>query len=141
MTARAETAPPAQSADPNSFCLACHSIPGRETKLANGETLSLHIDPDIYNASVHGQQQLPCTTCHSDITGYPHPPLAASDRRDYQLDRYPVCRTCHPEQYEATLDSMHAKVLAGGNRNAAVCTDCHGSHDISPAVQTVKRSQ
>jgi formate dehydrogenase gamma subunit len=30
-------------------------------------------------------------------------------------------------------ESVHAKAIARGNSNAAVCTDCHNSHDIQPA--------
>ncbi len=30
-------------------------------------------------------------------------------------------------------ESVHAKAMARGNTSAAVCTDCHNSHDIQPA--------
>ena len=30
-------------------------------------------------------------------------------------------------------ESVHAKAMARGNTSAAVCTDCHNSHDIEPA--------
>ncbi|MCO6449478.1 MAG: cytochrome c3 family protein [Caldilineales bacterium] len=126
-----QAAPPAQSGDPNNTCLACHGIPDREIELANGEVMSLYVDAEVFSDSVHGQEHLTCTACHTNISGYPHPPLNANSRRDFQIDRYEACRNCHSEQYDATLDSMHAKLLAGGNRDAAICTDCHGSHDIS----------
>ncbi len=136
-----QAAPPEQESDPNKLCMACHSIPDREVKLANGETLPLYIDHDAYTASVHGQEKVLCTSCHTNISGYPHPQLAANDYRDFQIDRYVACRNCHVEQYEATLDSMHAAALAGGNRDAALCTDCHGSHDIGdPAEPRQKTS-
>jgi predicted CXXCH cytochrome family protein len=32
--------------------------------------------------------------------------------------------------YEKTLDSVHQQALEEGNENAAVCTDCHGAHDV-----------
>jgi nitrate/TMAO reductase-like tetraheme cytochrome c subunit len=118
-------------ADPNAACLACHGVPGREALLASGERLPLYVDGEAYRLSVHGQNQLPCTACHTRIMGFPHEPLLAFDRRDYQLDHYVVCRNCHPEVYNATLDSMHARALAAGHREAAICTDCHGAHDIT----------
>jgi hypothetical protein len=34
--------------------------------------------------------------------------------------------------FEKTQDSVHARALEGGNLNAAVCSDCHGAHDIQP---------
>ncbi len=118
-------------ADPNAACLACHGVPGREALLAGGERLPLYVDGEAYRLSVHGQKQLPCTACHTRIMGFPHDPLLAFDRRDYQLDHYGVCRNCHSEVYDATLDSMHARALAAGRREAAICTDCHGAHDIT----------
>ncbi len=115
----------------NSFCLGCHSNQGLQTQLASGETLPLTVDPKVYNASVHGQQGMACVSCHTNISGYPHPKLTAGDRRSFQLERYTQCQSCHQQQYSQTLDSNHAKALAAGDRNAAVCTDCHGAHDIS----------
>lgn len=137
MAGTAQAAPPnqedASQAEPdNEFCLRCHSNPELQTRFANGAVLPLHIDPAVYGSSVHGEQEVKCVGCHTNITGFPHPPLAASDRRDYQLDRYTSCQGCHPQQYELTLDSIHAQVLAQGNREAAICTDCHGSHNVQP---------
>lgn len=79
--------------------------------------------------------QLSCVQCHTTITGYPHPPLLAVDRRDFSLRYYPSCRPCHEDQYKETLDSIHLRVLAGGHREAPVCTDCHGAHTVSPPDQ------
>lgn len=115
----------------NAFCLGCHSNAGLSTKLASGETLPLTVDPNVFHASVHGQKDMACVSCHTNISGYPHPKLTAGDRRSFQLERYTQCQSCHQAQYSQTLDSNHAKALAAGNRNAAVCTDCHGAHDIS----------
>lgn len=119
----------------NSTCLGCHSNPGLTTQLPSGETLPLTVDPMVYNASVHGAAGMQCTACHTNIQGYPHPPLTAKDRRDFQMERYQQCRTCHPDQYKDSLDSNHARELAAGNRNAAICTDCHGAHDIKKPDQ------
>ncbi len=35
---------------------------------------------------------------------------------------------CHEEQFQKTLDSVHQRVLAAGNKKAAVCADCHDPH-------------
>lgn len=119
----------------NTTCLGCHSIPGLGVELASGEILPLTVDPAVYNASVHGAKGQTCVSCHTNITGYPHPKLTAGDRRSFQLERYQQCQTCHAEQYRESLDSNHARALAAGNRNAALCTDCHGAHDISNPKQ------
>lgn len=128
----ATSAPPTQAGPDNAFCLRCHANPNLRTYFANGEALSLYIDRTKFSASVHGLERIRCVECHTDITGFPHPPLVAADRRDYQMDRYPACRQCHLREYELALDSIHAWTLAQGNREAAVCTDCHGSHYIHP---------
>jgi predicted CXXCH cytochrome family protein len=122
---------PGQETGDNGPCLACHSDPSLEHEFPSGELLSLFVDEDVFQASVHGEQMFACIACHTEISGYPHPVNTAWDRRDYQIERYRQCRRCHPQQYELTLDSMHAQELAGGNREAALCTDCHGSHDVT----------
>lgn len=126
-TASAQSAP-AQGGD-NTTCLGCHSQPGLSVELASGEVLPLTVDPNVYHSSVHGN--LTCTSCHTNIDGYPHPKLTAGDRRSFQMERYQQCRNCHPDQYTESLDSTHARELAAGNRNAAICTDCHGAHDVT----------
>lgn len=115
----------------NSTCLGCHSNKDLSIKLASGEVLPLFVDPSVYNASVHGVKGLTCVSCHTNISGYPHPKVTAGDRRSFQLERYTQCQSCHADQYKGTLDSNHARALAGGNRNAAICTDCHGAHNIT----------
>lgn len=121
------TAPAAQSQD--SVCIGCHSVAGLSTTLPSGERLSLTLDVQDFRASVH--EALRCVDCHSNIRGYPHPEITARDYRDFQMERYSQCRTCHADQYKQALDSNHARVLAAGNRSGAICVDCHGSHAIS----------
>ncbi len=121
--------PPAQAE--NQLCLSCHSNKDLSVKLPSGEMLSLYTDVDAFNKSVHGKQGQRCTACHTNISGYPHPPIAAKDVRDFSLQMYTLCRQCHNEEYKRTLDSAHATELAAGNRNAPVCTDCHTAHYAS----------
>lgn len=116
-------------------CLSCHGNPALETRLPNWDVQPLYIDVEVFEASVHGQQGMRCTACHTNISGYPHPPLYAESRRDYALNLYAACRRCHNEQYQAALDSMHARSLAAGHTYAAICTDCHGAHDVSDPHQ------
>ncbi len=116
----------------NQACLSCHSNPTLAKKLPSGESLSLFMDENAFLNSVHGQKNVACTQCHSNITGFPHPDFIVADRRDVTLRLYPQCKQCHTKEYDKQLDSVHAKALAGGDRNAAVCTDCHTSHAVKP---------
>jgi predicted CXXCH cytochrome family protein len=123
----------------NDTCLECHSVPGMQMTLPSGEILYLTIQEETYNNSVHGERGYICVQCHTDLTGYPHPPLAAVTQRDFTLELYQSCIRCHQDKYDATLDSVHQKALASGNNNAAVCTDCHGAHNVSPPDQPRSR--
>jgi len=125
---------PGTSPDPalveNQACLGCHSSKDLSMKLPSGETLSLYTDEAAFNQSVHGKQAQRCTACHTNLTGYPHPPFVGYDTRDLSLQLYTTCRQCHDKVYQQTIDSIHAKDLAGGIRNAPICTDCHTAHNV-----------
>lgn len=123
----------------NAECLACHSNPTMVKQLPSGEPLSLYVDQKDFTSSVHGQQKLNCVQCHTNISGFPHPAFFAPDRRDVTLQMYTLCRQCHGDNYAKTLDSIHTKAIAGGDRNAAVCTDCHTSHATTNADQPRSR--
>jgi hypothetical protein len=97
--------------------------------MSNGEVLSLTINEGKFSQSVHGENQIACTNCHTDFTGFPHPALKADSPRELADTYYTICRQCHAEQYNKVLDSVHQRALAGGNANAAVCTDCHNPHE------------
>ena len=123
-----EAAPQPQGTGPaNESCLFCHQEAGKSVDIG-GQPLSLTIDAAAFNASVHGTEEIACVDCHTNITGFPHPQVIASSPRDFSLQLYPTCQQCHTEQYAQTLDSVHQRAFAAGNKNAAVCTDCHNPH-------------
>jgi len=66
--------------------------------------------------------------CHTDISDYPHPDVKVKNTRDFTLTFTETCKECHEEQYLKTHDSVHQKALDEGNKNAAVCMDCHNPH-------------
>jgi len=135
--APAQAAPPVQETTPtpvvtpvmvsNETCLACH-VRASSIKLPSGEDLYLGINPDRYASSVHGSAGQLCTQCHTTISSYPHPPLQAQDLREVAIASYELCKTCHADKYELSMDSTHQKALRAGNRQAAVCSDCHNPH-------------
>ncbi|MBZ5645757.1 MAG: cytochrome b/b6 domain-containing protein [Acidobacteriia bacterium] len=81
-----------------------------------------------------------CTSCH----GGAHEILPPGDENSKVNHKNipATCATCHSQKFvmdEAGLSSttvasynasVHGKAVAGGNVNAAVCTDCHSSHAI-----------
>ncbi len=112
----------------NAVCTGCHETRGLNAQLPSGERLTLTIDVASFKASVHGK--LGCKECHINHSGFPHLAITAKDRRDLQIQRYQRCQTCHSDQYMQALDSNHGRMLAAGNRDAAICVDCHGSHEV-----------
>jgi predicted CXXCH cytochrome family protein len=115
---------------PNETCLSCHTIEGGHAILPSGEQLSITVDPDTLAGSVHAG--VACQSCHSDIAGYPHGEIPVETHRDLQVHYSQSCNNCHPAQALEQVDSVHARVRAAGVDEAAVCADCHGSHDIQP---------
>ncbi|MBI5943868.1 MAG: cytochrome c3 family protein [Chloroflexi bacterium] len=119
---------PAPQVD-NSVCLNCHGEPDLTLTMPNGEALPLTISEGKFQQSVHGENEIACTDCHSDFSGFPHADLKADSPREIAVEYYTVCESCHAEQYNKVLDSVHQRALAGGDKNAAVCTDCHNPHE------------
>jgi len=129
----AEAAParahPVQGGPSNDYCIGCHSQQGMSRQLSDGSILQLTISGERFRESVHGEEDIACVDCHVNIDTFPHPAFSGATRRAVTLELYTSCKDCHLEQYDSVLDSVHQKALAGGNDNAAVCTDCHNPHE------------
>ncbi len=124
------TSPASGSTVSNETCLECHAKPGLTMTLENGDILDLFVDPATYASSIHGQDGYACVQCHTNLGEYPHPQFTATDLRDVTLQLTGVCDRCHSGEYNLTMDSVHAAAQAAGTREAAVCADCHGSHNV-----------
>jgi len=117
---------PAEEGD----CLGCHgSDPDMSMDLPSGEKLGIYVDLNVFAKSVHGEI-LRCNDCHTEKNGYPHESKPFANRRDLTVAYYEGCKGCHFANYTKTLDGVHYAQMSKGNRKAALCVDCHGSHDI-----------
>jgi predicted CXXCH cytochrome family protein len=112
------------------YCLSCHSDPNLSLTLPSGEKLSLFVSQDVISHSVHSPLGIECEACHTDITTYPHPEITYQNKRELSRVYYQSCKKCHSENYDKTMDSMHASAATAGNLEAPVCTDCHGAHNV-----------
>ena len=121
--------PPARAG--NEKCLVCHGREGFGQTLPDGSFESLYVDADELAHSIHGGWA--CEDCHADVTEIPHqPPEPVS------------CTRCHyagndrgaPDDvdYDAYKASVHGRLAAAGDPRAPACQDCHGSHDVFPAI-------
>ena len=118
----------------NEYCLGCHAQPGMQTTLPGGEVLDLSFDIEAFETSVHGSFDIPCVLCHTDITPFPHEPITSADTRAFAIERADSCLGCHLDEYTEAADNVHTAALERGVKEAAVCTDCHGSHDTAKPV-------
>jgi len=100
---------------------------------------------DRYMKSVHARPRrddqsrtnATCFNCHDAHYIYP---LGSTGRADWRLSIPLVCGKCHEKQRDIYRHSVHGvEVLEKGNPVAAICSDCHTTHDIqSPAQASTK---
>lgn len=117
------------------YCLSCHGEKDLSLTLEDGKSISVFVSPDSLDHSIHDQKGIECTACHRDIQKYPHAKVAYKDQRDLSVAFYKVCEECHSANYAKTQDSIHAKAFTNGDLSAPICTDCHGSHEISGTIE------
>jgi hypothetical protein len=119
---------PADAADPNETCLACHS--DKDAKGSGGKSIA--VEPAKFAKSVHGEAKLPCTSCHTDV----------SEKKIPHAEKLkPVdCGTCHDKAVAEYKDTAHGKARKGGSAAAATCVDCHGKHDILRSKDPASRT-
>jgi formate dehydrogenase gamma subunit len=138
------------AAPPTLDCQGCHA-PGKKLPYLAGSLFHTapHADYDrgFHAQALHnGVKAAKCLDCHTrngDMTTI----LPASDPNS-TINRATIaetCGKCHGDKsvmqgsgisdrpFLSYRESVHAKAMARGNTSAAVCTDCHNSHDIQPA--------
>lgn len=148
--AQQPTPSPSPASSPNLECQGCHA-PGKTLPYLGGA--KFHTEPHAaYDRGFHargiqgGMKAATCIDCHTrngDLTTI----LPASDQKS-TINRSNIaetCGRCHGDKsvlqgsgisdrpFLSYRESVHAKALGQGNLSAAVCTDCHKSHDILPA--------
>ncbi len=135
-------------------CVDCHTdvkSAGHETTPLKITCATCHADEQAaYDRSFHGKavqsgnnKAATCVDCH----GSPHELLPASDpkSRVHHTNIPATCGACHSQKFVmqdggqsaqmvASYElSVHGHAVAAGSEKAAVCTDCHGTHEILDA--------
>ena len=136
-------------------CVDCHTdvkSTAHETAPLKISCATCHADEQAaYDRSFHGKavqggnsKAATCVDCH----GSPHELLPANDpkSRVHHTNIPATCGACHSQQFVmqdggqsaqmvASYDlSVHGHAVAAGSEKAAVCTDCHGTHEILDAT-------
>jgi hypothetical protein len=129
-------APPVEPTGDNSYCLVCHSQPWRVATLGDGTQLNIYVNHRTILNSVHGEGSdggpLGCVDCHGN--NFPHGPTPET-AREYALEAVNACVGCHANEARDLQLGLHEQAIMAGNLNAAVCTDCHGAHDVQAVVE------
>ncbi|MEE8192834.1 MAG: cytochrome c3 family protein, partial [Gemmatimonadales bacterium] len=104
----------------NADCLRCHSDPSL-TMERDGQAISLHVDEQAYNASLHAGTG--CAQCHTDVT-----PSVMFRPCTTSVASSVDCAVCHAEQVEQHSTGTHGILAAEGLPDAPTCLDCHDDH-------------
>ena len=129
------------SVAPQGTCYTCHiAIDNAQHDIAKQ-----------WNDSVHGQNGIGCASCHGGDPTSDEVTVAMSTKAGFigKPDRattVTVCGTCHSDvermrQYQLPTDqlskyqaSVHGqRLLTAQDTRVAICTDCHGVHDVKKA--------
>jgi hypothetical protein len=130
--------PALASAQAKNVCVNCHA------KLEG----SLKVTAE--QADVHGHKGMSCDVCHGGNTQDEARAKAAGSgfRGHISREQIPqLCGSCHADvnyikRFNPSLrtdqmaqyhTSVHGIQFAKGDTHVAICTDCHGVHDIRPA--------
>lgn len=122
-------------------CVDCHRETWEQYKHdLSGEHERLEVvleQVDSYMDSVHAlpnaaDQSRTNATCYDCHEAHNIGELGSIQRKEKRLKNPQVCGRCHEEELKAYRDSDHGKaVLEQQDPEAAVCSDCHTTHDIA----------
>ncbi len=127
------------NAQTKNSCLDCHS--------ALPEPMG--VTQETFSHDIHAQKGLTCVSCHggdasSDDLAKAMSPAAGWKGAISRRQIPQLCGSCHSnpaymrkfnpslrtDQLAEYHTSVHGKRLAAGDTDVAVCTDCHGVHDL-----------
>lgn len=112
-------------------CGKCHS----DVKMAKKHKIPAVGSYKLYKKSVHGRianghpPYAVCTDCHGA-----HTIQAAVDPMSTVNKKHipTTCGKCHKKIFAEYQESVHGRAIAEGEKDAPVCTNCHGEHNILP---------
>ena len=90
---------------------------------------------ESYMGSVHAQpsiedQSRTNATCYNCHDAHYITPIDSHVGANGRLKIPNICGQCHSEQRDMYFTSVHGQQVLIGNANAAVCSDCHTTHNI-----------
>jgi cytochrome b subunit of formate dehydrogenase len=131
-------------------CVQCHQdlweAAQSEKKTQENARLGVVVKQiDRYMKSIHARPSkedqsrtnATCYNCHD--AHYVYPP-GSPERAEWRLGIPNVCGKCHGKERDEYVTSVHGReAMEKGNPKAAVCSDCHTTHDIEdPFADTTR---
>jgi predicted CXXCH cytochrome family protein len=127
------------AAQTKNTCLDCHSQ----------FDAPLGVNTKDYLGGIHAQKGITCTSCHGGDASSDDMTISMGKKAGFRghIERTQIpalCGKCHSDaayirgfdpslrtdQFSQYVTSIHGKLIAKGDSHAAVCTDCHGLHNI-----------
>lgn len=112
----------------NKYCMNCHSM-SLVKRMENGEILSVKVNEGEILASAH--KDLKCSQCHVGFSTKTHPIRSFKSIADYRAKAQEMCANCHKKESSEYDESIHAKAVQKGNKEAPDCLNCHGYHNTA----------
>jgi len=130
-------------------CVQCHMELWEEAQ-ASGTTqenarLGVVVEQiESYMGSIHARpsmadQSRTNATCYNCHDAHYVEPIDSSVGAEGREKIPQICGQCHEKVLETYKTSVHGMEVASGNANAAVCSDCHTTHDIEKPHQVSGR--
>lgn len=100
---------------------------------------------DSYMKSIHARpsradQSHTNATCYDCHEAHYIAPAGSTERAAWRLDLPNVCGKCHAKELADYATSVHGReTLQNANPNAAICSDCHTTHDVESAAMDSTR--
>ena len=131
-------------------CVQCHEAlweaAQKENKTQENARLGVVLEQiNKYMHSVHARPNredqsrtnATCYNCHEAHYIYPK---GSDARTEWRLSVPNACGKCHTKERAQYATSVHGKaVLQDGNAYAAICSDCHTTHDVDdPAKDSIR---
>ena len=133
-------APHRKGIDRKVGCVQCHQDLWKEAQETgtDGDNARLGVvveQIESYMGSIHARpsiedQSRTNATCYNCHDAHYIAPIDSQVGANARLEIPDTCGQCHSDVRDTYMTSVHGMEVSSGNANAAVCSDCHTTHNI-----------
>ncbi len=121
-------------------CVRCHQEVLERLRTTEGYDSDTRLEEvatqiESYMGSIHARpstddQSRTNATCYDCHDAHYISPIDSINSPENKLKIPYVCGSCHSQELNTYMTSVHGKEIGLGNTRAAVCSDCHSAHNI-----------